>query len=1331
MSKLFLHLLNISITAGWIVLVVVLLRFVLKKAPKWTRVVLWGLVALRLILPVSIESPLSLVPSEQTVSIATWTLPDTAVGTSEEGSAAQRTTAERVVFQTGFPALNSAINPTMKQSYEHHSTVSTVKTVAGWVWLIGVVGMLFYALISFLRLKHRVRASVLLEKGVYVCDEISDPFILGLIVPKIYLPSGMDEQTRAYVLAHERAHLKRFDHIWKPLGFLLLSVYWFNPLLWLAYILLCRDIELACDEKVVKELDDAGKAAYSEALVTASVSRRSIAACPLAFGETGVKSRVKSVLNYKKPAFWIILVAILACIAVAVCFLTMPKKNQPDAAEIVGTWEFYKQIVDTYETDWPIEEMLGARRDVLIFRENGTGTELYIRDDVTRENPFTYTVSGNKVSITRNGRDRVPVEFTYDPESSMLRSPEDAGEGLRWYTLYVREGSISYPTVQLTNEQIAGEWKTDGLPVMEGMPLTLSGDLVFDANGTAALHLNGDNHTEMTVNGTYDTEGSIIRFEPEDDTAVLEYYPWFDQSMLFHLSIKDFKPEYQNTALASYDPQTDTIRFVVLHFGVLTFHRSIPATAMPVVQWLDYYNDFEGFSWDNTKEITVAAFPGVTFRWTAGSVEAVENGKTRTLFAGMPVWSVYFTDLTGDGKPELVATVSFGSGIVDEHIIVYDYVSKQSYVLWDRMQFDFHLYTVDGALYVGKTPYMGDKQVDSGTLMMHDGVPGCQWQGDGSFAPLLRELHESELLGEWLVAEERDANDNVLYTRSAELWKEYNFREDGTVVYNETVPISSDYEKAFGHPVEYPYEVHDGYVYINDGRSTSGYLDPQTGKLELNYQPSPGQYVYQTLRRMGYEVSATLEEIIIGEYTCTGATAGGRTVPIPEAYLGMKIDLGDSCDLPDWSPEKEYYHIATITIGSEEKTGYDWNVDANNVLTVWNDKTGDTWTLQWIEKDDLLFLTLDQADESGAPIVLAFRWEAEYAPEAPVAERTYIGDWELLKIVDGSQEYDLTFLSAASGLEKNQLILREDGTGIYAWETTGSEAGEIDVTYTAADDENTVTVRFAEEMAYGVTMIASYDPDSDTLSMYYPDDPSMYTVYCHAGSMQDDPAVELTIDMLIGKWVTEGNTTYDPPFLPGTLTFREDGSVSLWLDGYLRSGDALEFQSTLNGNMVYFSGYMSGNTFASYDSKTDTLRLRLPLTSAGTLVFTRDHADTDTQQTLEEILLGTYVCTGAEQNGQSVSIPAEYAGMTIDLGDTSGSELYRHVATVTVGGVEKNGYDWTVGENDLLVVWNPETGDTLRFEWYPKDLGAETLRMVIPDSYNGDYYLIFMFTFDD
>ena len=632
MSKLFLHLLNISITAGWIVLVVVLLRFVLKKAPKWIRVVLWGLVALRLMLPVSIESVTSLVPSAETVKVesVTYTPP-----TFQSALPLPAVEGERIVLQSGFSALNSAVNPTPAEAAEHFDTVAVLKTVAGWVWLTGVVGMLLYALISFWRLKHRVRASVALEKGVYVCDEISDPFILGLIVPKIYLPSGMDGQTRGYVLSHERAHLKRFDFIWKPLGFLLLSVYWFNPLLWLAYVLLCRDIELACDEKVIKELDDAGKAAYSEALVHASVSRRMVSACPLAFGETGVKGRVKSVLNYKKPAFWIILVAILCCVAVAVCFLTMPKKE-----------------------------------------------------------------------------DKLPEE----------------------------------------------------------------------------------------------------------------------------------------AALPTAAPET------------------VWGSDAKVLQWLDFTNDTYEMMWDSTKKIALDAFPGVTFRWTAGSVEAVENGRTRTLFTGMPVWSVFFADVTNDGKPELCATVSFGSGIVDNHIVVYDYANLQSYTLWDRMQFDFHLYTVNGALYVGKTPYMGDKQVDSGTLTMHDGVPCCLWQSDGSYIPLSRELHESELFGEWLVREERDGEANVtVYTYNLELWKEFDFREDGIVVYNETNPVSSVYEEAFGHPVEYPYAVHDGMVFIGDvsgdGEQWYGTYDRLTDTLTLQHRIAPNQYIDMTLTRMGAPADATSETL--------------------------------------------------------------------------------------------------------------------------------------------------------------------------------------------------------------------------------------------------------------------------------------------------------------------------------------------------------------------------------------------------------------------------------------------------------------------------------------
>lgn len=262
----------------------------------------------------------------------------------------------------------------------------------------------------------------------------------------------------------------------------------------------------------------------------------------------------------------------------------------------------------------------------------------------------------------------------------------------------------------------------------------------------------------------------------------------------------------------------------------------------------------EAPNWDEAKEFRLDAFPDVVFRRSAGAVEAVENDTARTLLTGMPVQNVFPADVTGDGKPELCATVLFGSGMIDEHVVVYDYANRQSYTLWERGSFDFHLYDVDGAIYVGKTPYMGDKQVDSGTLTMHDGVLCCRWQSDGSDTPLNRELHESELIGEWIVEQETDHDGNVLYTQSIDLWKEYSFRADGTVIYNEMVPISSDSELAFGHPKSFPFEVHDNYVYIApdsaDGSFRWGSYQRDTDSIELMYHTDE-QTVYVTLRRMG------------------------------------------------------------------------------------------------------------------------------------------------------------------------------------------------------------------------------------------------------------------------------------------------------------------------------------------------------------------------------------------------------------------------------------------------------------------------------------------------
>ena len=322
MAAVFLKLLNLSISASWLVLAVLVLRLISKRSPKWVNVLLWGIVALRLVLPFSIESAVSLIPSAETVSPA----------------AVQFDPAPTIT--SGVSVIDNAVNPSLS---EHFAAVPTASVnplyvwteIAGWVWLIGLGAMLLYALVSYLRLRRRVSVSLPVQDHIYLCDAISSPFILGVVKPHIYLPSGLDEVQRQNVLSHEQAHLARRDHWWKPLGFALLAVYWFNPVLWLAYALLCRDIELACDERVIRTMDESAVKTYSTVLLACSMPRKAVITCPLAFGEVGVKERVKNALHYKKPAFWVVAASVAVCVIVAVCFLTNPPTDT-DAAGLVG-----------------------------------------------------------------------------------------------------------------------------------------------------------------------------------------------------------------------------------------------------------------------------------------------------------------------------------------------------------------------------------------------------------------------------------------------------------------------------------------------------------------------------------------------------------------------------------------------------------------------------------------------------------------------------------------------------------------------------------------------------------------------------------------------------------------------------------------------------------------------------------------------------------------------------------------------------------------------------------------------------------------------------------
>ena len=565
MNELFLKIINMSISASWLVLAVLILRFVLKKAPKWINVLLWGIVAIRLICPFSFESTLSLIPSAETIplNIGMDTTP---------------------TINSGISAINNAVNPIISQSNTPMAgaSVNLLQITIGiyeYIWIFGMIALALYTAISYWRLRRKVDTAVRYKDNIFQSENVSFPFVLGIIKPRIYLPFKMNGQYLEYVVAHEQAHICRKDHWWKPLGFLLLMIHWFNPLMWLAYVLLCRDIELACDEKVIKELGNEQRGDYTQALVACSVNRRMIAACPLAFGEVSVKERVKSVMNYKKPAFWVIIISVIVCVGVAVCFLTNPKQ-------------------DSYT--------------------------LRIVVPAGSQEKFVYT----------------------DEEVSTIRN------------------SIKI-------------WSGDGLGDTEV--------ILSPVNKT----------TETRYTATYLTHGMPVEFDAEKDT-------WFKIGV---------------------NMQNSTNEDIIVYVEVENVEVRIVDEINSVIKWFDYTENPSAM--DDESTINLPIYPDVTFSYNQAQIIASKPFDTSELtdhtilITGMPIWNAYFADLTGDDYPEICATYTFGSGIIDSRIIIYDYAKGSSYELSDRGYFDFtlRLNEADGYLYVDKTKYNTDELVETGRLV--------------------------------------------------------------------------------------------------------------------------------------------------------------------------------------------------------------------------------------------------------------------------------------------------------------------------------------------------------------------------------------------------------------------------------------------------------------------------------------------------------------------------------------------------------------------------------------------------------------------------------------
>ena len=482
MTRIFSTLLTMSIGAAWLILIVILLRLLLKQAPKWVNCVLWGFVGLRLVCPFVPESRFSLMPGAFQMQ-------------NRYGSAADLTLAQT-------PVSGGKLSQTVVDGAGAATTgfrgewIQQILSVGSILWLIGVIVLLGYAVYSYLRVRRQVSEAIWLRENLWICDQVKSPFILGLFRPKIYLSSGMEEAQFPYVIAHEQAHLKRGDQWWKPLGFVLLMIHWFNPLVWAAYILFCRDLELACDESAVRDLTLEERKSYSYALLSCSMQRRLVTVCPLAFGEVGVKKRVKEILNYKKPSFWILLAAVAVCVIVAVCFLTNPKDkttviltNEAGNSEAdAATNAALEQAAAKQEEVEQLKESLVAQQEntAWIYLENSSysgyfaakgyvayaqmemdGTSIFlVSDGFYQDGDHTYAIS---CDVYRVGEDAAPFQIGF-LESGGTAYPLSIGAD----GLYVTSGhSIEVYTIDAASGMLG---------------LTRSNTEVYDENGNATYY---------------------------------------------------------------------------------------------------------------------------------------------------------------------------------------------------------------------------------------------------------------------------------------------------------------------------------------------------------------------------------------------------------------------------------------------------------------------------------------------------------------------------------------------------------------------------------------------------------------------------------------------------------------------------------------------------------------------------------------------------------------------------------------------------------------------------------------------------------------------------
>ena len=720
MEAFFLKLVNMSITASWLVLAILAVRLIFKKAPKWILCLLWGLVAFRLICPFSIESSLSLIPNPEPLSQET-------AYTSETVKQAYGDVldSEGNVIVERHPAANGDIldsnGNVIVEVEDGHRTYSEEKQVRGWmyflsrIWLVGFAVMLAYTAVSYYLLRQKVATAIPLAKGIKQSEYVDSPFVLGIIRPVIYLPFGMDEADCAYVIAHEKAHIRRRDHWWKPLGFLLLSVYWFNPVLWVAYILLCRDIEAACDEKVIQDMEKEERRAYSTALLNCSVHRRRIAACPLAFGETGVKVRVKSVMNYKKPAFWVILTALIISIIVAVCFLTNPKSAEEDTS------------------GYDLIEMVTAQNGYSIVSQERTKINLVIEKsklpeecytlkghtfEVMEVNPYQ-TFADNKLYLKHVGIDEEHSEylrFTFAFQTDIL---EKENLLLPYDVDIAGNGFVC--NVEVNQEEVWDNQKTyknaayfDPVTNGEGFCVLVKKEVCEASGHHIAFMLNDMNRLSyetravvspvtISLENVHPTGATILFHQNKDliDGKLLCDYSYFIQKnengdwidlfsftgpenqicdiALLHHNGVDWKQQYGILPVGSYRLG----KVIPVRSGENPEYETVYAefSIDNVYTWFDDYSGNADERSPKSNVVDLFGMEGASLSYqTAEKAIHLVTAESSTPIISTDVWirSIFLTDLTGDGISEVCATVQTTA---DLRVQIYDAAQKKLHEL--------------------------------------------------------------------------------------------------------------------------------------------------------------------------------------------------------------------------------------------------------------------------------------------------------------------------------------------------------------------------------------------------------------------------------------------------------------------------------------------------------------------------------------------------------------------------------------------------------------------------------------------------------------------------